>query len=229
MEGLYCFTGSSGYACSAFTGNSVNYTVWHKRFGHFSNNVLNSLKSVLKLSNCDVSDSCAVCHKAKQNCEPFPLSSHKSIALFDLVHADVWGPFSVESYDGSKYFVTLVDDFSRATWLFLMRSKTKVRELIEHFCALIKTQFKSSMKVFRSDNGTEFINSSVNNLFRKLGIIHQISCTDTPQQNGIAERKHKHLLNVARALMFQSACPLQFWFDCILTAIFLSIEHLVLF
>lgn len=102
-----------------------------------------------------------------------------------------------------------------------MSSKTEVGELLEHFCALIKTQFSSSIKVLRSDNGTEFINKFVNNLCRKLGIVHQTSYVETLQQNGIAERKHRHLLNVGRALMFQSACPLQFWSECVLTAVFL--------
>ncbi|GJU06904.1 ribonuclease H-like domain-containing protein, partial [Tanacetum coccineum] len=77
------------------------------------------------------------------------------------------------------------------------------------------------IKVFRSDNGTEFVNQSVSKLCSDKGIIHQTSCVYTPQQNGIAERKHRHLLNVARSFMFQGGIPLKMWTECILTATYL--------
>ena len=79
----------------------------------------------------------------------------------------------------------------------------EVCEYIENFIKLIFTQFEKRVKVVRSDNGTEFVNNKMSTLFNNLGIIHQTSCAYTPQQNGIAERKHRHLLNVARSLMFQ--------------------------
>lgn len=166
VNGLYCFIGLSGHACFAFANNSVTYFTWHKRFGHPSNTVLNILKPVLNLPDINVSSSCEVCYKAKQSREPFLISSHKSTTLFDHVHADVWGPYNIKSYDGIKYFLTLVDDFSRASWVFLMKSKIEVGELIEHFFALVKNQFKSSLKMFRGDNEIEFINGFTNNLFR---------------------------------------------------------------
>ncbi|GJZ59848.1 putative RNA-directed DNA polymerase [Tanacetum coccineum] len=73
----------------------------------------------------------------------------------------------------------------------------------------------------RSDNGTEFVNKKLNDFFNDLGIIQQTSCVYTPQQNGIAERKYRHLLNVARSLMYQGGIPLRFWSDCVLTAVYL--------
>ena len=74
---------------------------------------------------------------------------------------------------------------------------------IESFIKLIFTQFNKRIKIIRSDNGIEFVNNNLSKLFNDLGMIHQTSCAYTPQQNGIAERKHRHLLNVARSLMFQ--------------------------
>ncbi|KAK4391437.1 Retrovirus-related Pol polyprotein from transposon RE2 [Sesamum angolense] len=86
---------------------------------------------------------------------------------------------------------------------------------------MLHTQFGGIVKVFRSDNGSEFLNKECQSLFHELGIIHQISCTYTPQQNGRVERKHRHLLNVARALLFQAYLPIKFWGDAILTATYL--------
>ncbi|GKB53596.1 ribonuclease H-like domain-containing protein [Tanacetum coccineum] len=89
------------------------------------------------------------------------------------------------------------------------------------FVNLIANQFLKRIKVIRSDNGTEFINNKMEKILKEKGIIHQTSCAYTPQQNGIAERKHRHLLNVARSLLFQGNIPLCFWTDCILTATYL--------
>ncbi|GKB45074.1 ribonuclease H-like domain-containing protein, partial [Tanacetum coccineum] len=82
-------------------------------------------------------------------------------------------------------------------------------------------EFNKKIKVFRSDNGTEFVNQYVNKFCADKGVIHQTSCAYTPQQNGTAERKHRHLLNVVRSLMFQGGIPLRMWSECILTATYL--------
>ncbi|KAJ0435743.1 putative RNA-directed DNA polymerase [Helianthus annuus] len=102
-----------------------------------------------------------------------------------------------------------------------MASKTEVFENLKGFYELILTQFKKRIKVFRSDNGTEFVNNNINMFCKNNGILHQTTCSYTPQQNGVVERKHRHLLNTARALMFQSGVPLKFWPDCVLTAVYL--------
>ncbi|KAL2240968.1 UNVERIFIED_CONTAM: Retrovirus-related Pol polyprotein from transposon RE1 [Sesamum indicum] len=107
---------------------------------------------------------------------------------------------------GAHYVLTIVDDFSRATWTFLMRHKSQTFVTLTTFFAQILTQFSCKIKSVRTDNGSEF------------GVLHKKSCTYTPQQNGVVERKHRHLLEVARALMFQSHLPNIFWGDSILTA-----------
>ncbi|XP_071740258.1 uncharacterized protein [Rutidosis leptorrhynchoides] len=153
--------------------------------------------------------------------EPFPLSDHKSQWLGDLIHLDLWGPFKIQSKEGYKYFLTIVDDFSRAVWNFLFKTKEDTFDNIQSFVNLIKNQFNKTVKVITSDNGTEFVNNKMNNFIKLNGIVHQTSCAYTPQQNGIAERKHRHLLNVARALMFQWGLPLNMWSDYILIACYL--------
>lgn len=86
---------------------------------------------------------------------------------------------------------------------------------------MVNTQFEATVKIVRSDNGTEFFNSQCNVLFASLGIIHQSGCPYTPQQNGVVERKHRHILEVARALKFQGSIHRRFWGDCVRTVVYL--------
>lgn len=82
--------------------------------------------------------------------------------------------------------------------------------VLKQFCNFVSNQFQKTIKVIPTDNGTEFINSSCKKNFQEKGIVHHKTCVYTPQQNGVVERKHKHLLQVARALMFESNLPKRF-------------------
>ena len=111
----------------------------------------------------------------------------------------------------------MVDDFSRAVWTYLLLEKSEVQTVLKNFCKMAEKQFSKEVKIVRSDNGTEFM--CMSRFFRENGIIHQTSCVATPQQNGRVERKHRHILYIARALLFESNLPVKFWggggdFDC---------------
>ncbi|XP_071704554.1 uncharacterized protein [Rutidosis leptorrhynchoides] len=181
----------------------VSAHLWHARLGHPPDQVLKVLKNKLDIKDFKENCPCDIFQKAKQTMEPFPLGDHKSQGLGDLIHLDLWGPFKIQSREGYKYFLTIVDDFSRAVWTFLLKTKEDTFDNIQSFINLIKNQFNKNVKIIRSDNGTEFVNNKMNNFIKLNGIVHQTSCAYTPQQSGIAERKHMHLLNVANALIFQ--------------------------
>lgn len=83
-----------------------------------------------------------------------------------------------------------MDDYTRFTWIFLLKLKLDVSILLQKFISLVKTQFDKLIKVIKTDNGTEIVNSICENMFSNLGIIDQKSCAYTPQQNEVAERKH---------------------------------------
>ncbi|KAL0412092.1 UNVERIFIED_CONTAM: Retrovirus-related Pol polyprotein from transposon RE2 [Sesamum latifolium] len=192
--------------------------LWHKRLGHPSFPVLQHIQSIKSPRLWDAFD---ICHISKQQRLPFPRHHIQSSHIFELIHVDVWGPYRTSSITNCHYFLTIVDDFSRAVWTFLLQNKTQVSSKLSSFFTSIQTQFHTHVKTIRSDNGSEFVNEQCHALFQSLGIHHQRSCPHTPQQNGIVERKHKHLLNIARSLLHQASLPRKFWGDCILTAAYL--------
>lgn len=120
-----------------------------------------------------------------------------------------------------KYFLTIIDDHSRAIWTILIPTKQHVIHSLQEFYAYVQNQFHVSIKCIRSDNGGEFVNSELSNFLAKHGIIHQTTCPYTPQQNGRVERRHRSLLEMTRALKFQGSLPDKFWGDCLLTSTYL--------
>jgi hypothetical protein len=188
---------------------NVDCNTWHMRFGHASYAKLVELNKVFPSINVSKSSiPCDICFYAKQKRLPFPNSFTISANTFDIVHMDIWGPLSAPSMLGFKYFLTVVDDKSRFTWLYFLKLKSEASTYIKSFVSMIKTQYNIAVKCIRSDNGPEFLLKS---FYNEHGIIHQCSCVSTPQQNGIVERKHQHILGTARALLFQSKLPYIFW------------------
>uniref|UniRef100_A0A0V0GNR6 Putative ovule protein n=1 Tax=Solanum chacoense TaxID=4108 RepID=A0A0V0GNR6_SOLCH len=104
----------------------------------------------------NVQTDCMVCPLAKQCRLKFPSSITHTTKMFQLVHLDVWGPHKDPTYDRKHYFLTIVDDFSRFTWITLLQSKKDVVVVLKSFIAMICNQFDCSIKILRSDNGTEF-------------------------------------------------------------------------
>jgi len=133
-------------------------------------------------------DICIVCPcLAKQTRFPFPLSTTTTSTCFHTLHVDVWGPYRVPTHDGKMYFLSLVDDHSRYTWLILLTSKSEVIVALRRFLVMIGNIFSASVKILRTDNGCEFFNSQVTEILQSLGILHQSSCIYTPQQNGVVK------------------------------------------
>ena len=162
---------------------------------------------------------CETCIQAKQTRCSFPLSNNKTTDTFEMIHCDIWGPYRVPSHSGARYFLTIVDDFSRGTWIYLMNAKSETLTKLRYFLAMVDRQFGKKVRTIRSDNGSEFI--SLSTYFLENGIRHETSGVGTPQQNGRVERKHRHLLNVARAIMFEGHLPIEFWGECALAAAYL--------
>lgn len=202
-QGLYLFQPHSDYACSSmhtvstsFCNNVVDANLWHARMGHLSDNVLKLLSNKISFSvPKDFSThNCSICPLSKFRKLPFVSNNNFSKQPFDLIHCDVWGPFSHDTHNGMRYFLTIVDDCTRFNWVHLMRSKSEAPHLIQAFFKLVQTQFSKPIKALRSDNAKEL---ALTDFLQNSGTIHQLSCPHRPQQNSVVERRHQHLLNVA--------------------------------
>lgn len=216
QRGLYVIdTADMIRSCNSISSHP--FELWHSRLGHVSNSGMQAISKQFPFIPCKNNMSpCDSCHFSKQKRLPFPNSITTSLSPFELLHADVWGPYSTISLLGHKYFLTLVDDYSRFTWVIFLKNKSETKNHIINFVAYLENQFNTSLKCLRSDNGTEF---ALNDFFLSKGIIHQKSCVETPQQNGVVERKHQHILNVARSFFFHSNVPLTMWNFCVQHAV----------
>ncbi|RDX61249.1 hypothetical protein CR513_60537, partial [Mucuna pruriens] len=131
---------------------------------------------------------CDTCQFSKHHRATFSPSNNKSLEPFDLIHSYVWEPAS-NSISGAKWFVSFIDDCTHVTWIFLMKHKYEVCQIFVDFFRLVKNQFNKSIKRLRSDNGTEFVNLEFSKFLKDNGVVHKLTCVNTPQQNGVAERK----------------------------------------
>lgn len=124
---------------------------------------------------------CVICHKAKQARLSFPISTTVTSQPFKLVYFDVWGPYRHKTYDSCVSFLTIVDDYTKCTWVYLLSSKAQVFSFFKNFIAYIHNHFHASIKHLRSDNGIEFFHGAFTSLFHTIGITHESSCVHTPQ------------------------------------------------
>jgi hypothetical protein len=232
IEGLYYLTSKAkpSHTCTTQTTTQIrnathssnihipSLALWHFRLGHLSHNRLLSMKHEFPFVTVDHNSVCDICHLARHRKLPYKLSVNKAAACGELIHFDIWGPNSVHSINGHRYFLTAIDDYSRFTWVILLKAKSEVSILVQNFVTMIEKQFNTSVKTIRTDNGPEFL---IPDFYSSKGIVHQTSCVETPQQNGRVERKHQHLLNVGRSLLFQSKLPKQFWSYAVVHAAFI--------
>jgi len=192
--------------------------LWHLRLGHLSHDRMQCMNKLYSYISASPRVACDVCQLSRQKKLPFTISQNNTHAMFDLVHVDIWGPFSTDCIHGFRYFLTFLDDYSRHVWVVMMKSKSEASAKVKRFVCMIENQFEKKVKSIRSGNGPEFL---LQEFYVERGILHQRSCVYTPQQNGRVERRHQHILNMSRALMFQSKLPKKFWSYVVLHVVYL--------
>jgi transposase InsO family protein len=143
--------------------------------------------------------------------------SSRTVAPLELLHSDICGPLS-KSLSGSRYILSIIDDFSRFTWIFFLKRKSETLTKIKQFKAMIELQSPYRVQAIRSDNGGEYISHEFVRFCNDSGIARQLTQTYTPHQNGVAERKNRTLLDKARCMAFASKTPPYLWTEAIATA-----------
>ena len=141
---------------------------------------------------------------------PFNTSESISIDIFDLIHSDVWGPSSISSIGESQYFVIFVDDYSCCSWIFNMKHRSELLQVYSNFAKTVETQFSKRIKIFRSNNSLKYTQYAFQAVLHSYGTVHQLTCPGTSQQNGRAERKLRHILDIICALFLSAKVPTPF-------------------
>jgi histone deacetylase 1/2 len=161
---------------------------------------------------------CDACQQGKSHQLPYPKSTSVSRSPLDLVFSDVWGP-APQSVGRFAYYVSFIDDYSKFIWIYLIRHKSEVFERFRDFQNLVERQFDRKIKSMQMDWGGEY--QSLNSFFNRIGIHHLVSCPHAHQQNGAAERKHRHIIEMGITLLAHASMPLKFWDEAFQTAVFL--------
>jgi hypothetical protein len=207
----------------ALLGVKTSSSVWHKRLGHPHDQILSCvLKSQLLLVSLSQRQLslCLPCQVAKSRQLPFLHSQHVTTSPLELLHSDIWCS-PVSSLSGCNYYVVFVDDFSRYSWFFPLIHKSEVLGCFIKLKCLLENQFSSKIMKLQTDGGGEYTSHAFTNFLSNHGIFHRISCPHTSQQHGIAERKHRHIVETGPTLLAQSHLPSKFWVETFSTAVYL--------
>ncbi|CAN1817778.1 Retrovirus-related Pol polyprotein from transposon RE1, partial [Linum perenne] len=191
--------------------HSVTLSTWHRRLGHAN---LDTVKHALRRSDLSFSNKrlpaiCPDCCLGKMHKLPFPVSRFQATGPLDLICSDVWGPSPVASVSHQRYYILFYDHFSKYSWIYFVRYRSDLLQVFIQFRSLVEKYFGRPIRSFRADWGGEYQKLSA--YLRDHGIMEQTSCPHTPEQNGCAERKHRHIVETGRTLIHQAKLPLQYW------------------
>lgn len=206
--------------------------LWHKRLGHISKRRLQQLVKFDILQALDFSDLeiCVDCIKGKMtNCRK--LGSTRNSKLLELIHTDLCGPFQVNTICGNKYFITFIDDFSRYCHIYLLSEKSQSLEAFRIYKTEVEKQLEKSIKVARSDRGGEYYGKydeagqhkgPFAKILEECGIVAQYTTPGIPEQNGVAVRRNRTLLNMVRSMMSRTNLPKFLWGETLKIANYIS-------
>ncbi|GKB08437.1 retrovirus-related pol polyprotein from transposon TNT 1-94 [Tanacetum coccineum] len=211
LNGAYFFAKAS---------ESVNW-LWHKRLSHLNFKNINKLakqNKVLGLPSLVYSKDkpCSACEKGKHKRASFKTKQNFSIRkCLHLLHMDIFGPITPMSVNHEKYTLVIVDEYSRYTWGYFLRKKSQAAEMIMTFIRMVENQNDVKVKQIRTANRTEFKNSKLESFCDEKGISQNFTSLYTPEQNGVAERKNKTLIEAARTMLNDSILSNNFWTEAV--------------
>nr|GEU79488.1 retrovirus-related Pol polyprotein from transposon TNT 1-94 [Tanacetum cinerariifolium] len=198
--------------------------LWYRRLSHLNFDYINLLSNKdiviglpkLKYVKDQLCSSCELSKAKRSSFKSKVVSSSKG--RLNLLHMDLCGPMRVASIIGKKYILVIVDDYSRYTWTFFLCSKDATPEVLKEFLTMIQRNLQAPVITVRTDRGTEFLNKTLNAFFKEEGIENQTSTAQTPEQNGVIDRRNRTLVEAARTMLSALKLPLLFWAEAIAIA-----------
>nr|GEX36216.1 hypothetical protein [Tanacetum cinerariifolium] len=180
--------------------------LWHCRLSHLNFGAINHLARQgldrglpkHKFKKDHLCSACAIGKSTKKSHKP--KSEDTNQEKLYLLHMNLCGPMRVESVNGKKYILVIVDDYSRFTWVKFLRSKDEAPDFIIKFLKMIQVRPKVPVCCIRTDNGTEFVNQTLREYYEEINIYHETSVSHSPQQNGVVERRNRTLIEAARTI-----------------------------
>lgn len=190
--------------------------LWHRKYGHLSYESLQTLQNKEMVRGlpklADSKTVCVDCLKGKQHRDSIPKrSTWRASEKLELVHADICRPISPTSSSHERYFICFIDDFSRKAWVNFLINKADAFASFKLFKSCVEKETSLPIKCLRTDRGGEFTSCEFNDFCRKNGIKRQLTTAYTPQQNGVAERRNRTVMNMVRSLLSEKDVPKIFW------------------
>ncbi|KAK1644603.1 hypothetical protein QYE76_062408 [Lolium multiflorum] len=219
------FSGTTTSSAMCLFGKADVGWLWHRRLAHVNMRTLQSLHKgnhiVGLMENVSFAKNrvCRACVEGKMHDSPHPSKTIIfSKRILELLHVDLFGPVTHASLGAKKHCLVIVDDYSRYTWVYFLKTKDETQQIFIDFATEVQRQHNLLIMAIRSDNGSEFKNYTLNDFLSDEGIRHQYSAAYTPQQNGVAERKNRTLMDMARSMMAEYKSRYNFWAEAISTA-----------
>jgi len=166
--------------------------------------------------------SCESCILGKHHREKFISGvSNRAKEPLELVHTDLCGPMQTPSLTGNVYFMSFIDDYSRKTWVYLLKQKSQAFDVFKSFKAMAEKESNIFIKVLRSDGGGEYMSNEFMDFCKYHGIKRQFTAHYTPQQNGVAKRKNQTIMNMARSMMKEKHLSNEYWGDDVTCSVYI--------
>ncbi|KAM1689141.1 hypothetical protein EV2_037740 [Malus domestica] len=200
--------------------------IWHRRLGHLNMKALMQLQEhdmVTGLPELRVNSTvCEGCAIGKHSRDAFPKETNWRAALpLELIHTDICGPMQTLTKAGNKYFITFTDDCTRMGWVYFLRNKSDAFGIFKRFKATVELQSGFKVKKLRSDRGGEYTSLEFSQYCENLGLERQLTVAYSPQQNGVAERRNRTIVEMAKCMMLEKGIPFEFWAEAVNTAVYI--------
>ncbi|KAI3779099.1 hypothetical protein L2E82_08597 [Cichorium intybus] len=194
--------------------------LWHMRMGHINFNSIKYMeekKLVEGMPKLNIHQQpCEGCLVGKQTRSPFPThTNYRLKKKLELIHGDLCGPVSPPTPSGNRYFMLLVDDYSRVMWVYLLKTKDEALQVFKNFRSLVEVETGEKMKVFRTDRGGEFLSKEFTTYCRETGLERHYTSPYSPQQNGVVERRNRTVLEMVRCNLKTMKMPDTLWGEAV--------------